>query len=64
LSGTTRSGVFRMAKHLYKCIAPSKHNVYVIGQANIGKSTLSRALAKCFFDHTFYTDRCGPRTAT
>jgi len=59
LSGLTGAGVHRMAKHIHKHVIDGEKNVYVIGQANIGKSTLSRALADCFFRHIDFTDPRG-----
>eukprot|EP00186_Timspurckia_oligopyrenoides_P000717 CAMPEP_0182441070 /NCGR_PEP_ID=MMETSP1172-20130603/27_1 /TAXON_ID=708627 /ORGANISM="Timspurckia oligopyrenoides, Strain CCMP3278" /LENGTH=686 /DNA_ID=CAMNT_0024635211 /DNA_START=208 /DNA_END=2268 /DNA_ORIENTATION=+ len=59
LSGLTGAGVFRLAKIAFKFVEHNEHNVYVIGQANIGKSTLSRALADNYFRHIDFTDPRG-----
>jgi len=59
MSGLTGAGVFKLAKNLYKYIERGENNVYVIGQANIGKSTLARALADNYFRHIDFTDPRG-----
>jgi stage III sporulation protein SpoIIIAA len=53
----SRVGLAESARHYVA--GDHKRNVYVIGQANIGKSTLTRALAESFFDHLFFMDRRG-----
>ncbi|KAA8498134.1 NO-associated protein 1, chloroplastic/mitochondrial [Porphyridium purpureum] len=59
ISGLTGSGVFRLARSVYKFTEAAERQIYVIGAANIGKSTLSRALADCFFRHIEFTDPRG-----
>lgn len=62
LSGVTKGGVFRLARYVYEHVEAGKNSVYVIGQTNIGKSTLALALADTFYRHVFYTGACGDET--